>query len=65
MKIKNLLISFVTTFALVFIVNVIVIYLWNLIMHGQGAFNWGLSFTLAVIVGIVLPVMRAMMGKEK
>ena len=42
-----------------------VVYLWNLIAHGQGAFNWGLSFTFAVIVGIILPVTRAMMSKEK
>ena len=65
MKIKSLLIGFAITFAVVFVVNAIVVYLWNLIMHGQGAFDWGLSFTLAVIVGIVLPVIRAMTIKEK
>jgi len=65
MKIKNFLIGFVTTFAVVLVVNVIVVYVWNLVQYGEGAFNWGLSFTLAVIVGIVLPVTRAMMSKEK
>ena len=42
-----------------------VVYLWNLIAHGQGTFYWGLSFTLAVIVGIFLPVTRAIMSKGK
>ena len=65
MKIRDFLIRFAITFAVVFVVNAIVVYLWNLIAHGQGTFNWGLSFTLAVIVGIVLPVTRAMMSKEK
>ena len=65
MKIRDFLIRFAITFAVVFVVNAIVVYLWNLIAYGQGAFNWGLSFTLAVIVGIVLPVTRVMMSKEK
>ena len=65
MKIKRFLIHFVIVFAVTFVVNAIVVYLWNLIMHGQGAFDWGLSFTLAVIVGIVLPLIRAMTSKEK
>jgi len=65
MNIKKLLIGFVITFAVVLVVNIIVVYLWNLIMHGQGTFYWGLSFTLAVVVGIVLPVTRAMLSKEK
>lgn len=36
MKIKDLLIGFVTTFALTLVVAVIVTYIWNLIAHGQG-----------------------------
>ena len=65
MKIKEFLIRFVIVFAVVFVVNAIVVYLWNLIMHGQGTFDWGLSFTLAIVVGIILPLTRAMMSKEK
>jgi len=65
MKIKNLLIGFAITFAVSFVVNAVVVYLWNLIVHGDGAFNWGLSLTLAVILGIVLPVVSAMMSKRK
>ena len=65
MKIKRFLIQFVTIFALVFVINVIVVYLWNLIAHGEGTFDWGLSLTLAIVLGIILPIVRAMMSKEK
>ena len=58
MKIKQFLIRFVITFALVFVVNAIVVYLWNLIAHGQGAFDWETSFRFAIILGIVLPIIR-------
>jgi len=65
MKIKKFLIQFVIVFAVTFVVNAIVVYVWNLVQHGEGAFNWGLSFTLAVILGIVLPIIRTMTSKEK
>jgi len=65
MKIKDFLIRFAIIFALALIVNTIVVYLWNLIVHGEGAFNWGLSLTLAIVLAIVLPFTRAMMSKEK
>ena len=65
MKIKEFLIRFVIVFAVTFVVNAIVVYLWNLVRHGEGAFDWQLTFTLAIIVGIILPFTRAMASKGK
>ncbi len=65
MKIKRFLIQFVTIFALSFVTNTIVVYLWNLLRHGEGAFDWGLSLTFAIVLGIVLPIVMAKMSKEK
>ena len=65
MNIKKSVIGFAATFAVTLVVCAVVTYLWNLIVHGQGAFNWGLSVTLAVIVGIILPVTRAMMSRKE
>lgn len=65
MKIKEFLIKFVIYFSLVFVVNAIVIYLWNLVRHGEGAFNWATTFTLAIILGIILAVERARKSHEK
>ncbi|MBA7633664.1 hypothetical protein ES703_41235 [subsurface metagenome] len=65
MNIKRLLIDFVTTFALILVVAAIVTYLWNLTVHGQSAVDWETSFRLAIILGIVLPVARAMRSRKK
>ena len=40
MKIKELFIDFVTVFVVTFVVATIVSYLWSLIAHGAGAFDW-------------------------
>jgi len=42
------------SFAIAFIVNIIVVYLWDLFFHGQGTFNLGSSLTVALALGIVL-----------
>ncbi len=65
MKIKNLLIGFVTIFAVTLLVAAIVTYLWNLGFHGTAAIDWETSFRLAIILGIALPVHRTITSKEK
>ena len=65
MKIKSFLIGFVTTFAVTLVVAAIVTYLRNLIAHGQSAVDWETSFRFAIILGIALPVARAMTSKGK
>ena len=65
MKIKNLLIGFVTIFAVTLLVAAIVTYLWNVIGHGHSAVDWETSFRLAIILGIGLPVARAMTSRKK
>jgi len=65
MKIKKLLIGFATTFVVTLVVAAIVTYLWNLGVHGQSVVDWETSFRLAIILGIALPVHRAMTSKEK
>ncbi len=52
MRIKAFLIHFVVAFIVAFVINAIVIYLFNLIRYGDGAFNWGLSFYFGIICGI-------------
>ena len=64
MKIKRFLIHFVIIFALVFVVNPIVIYVWNIIRHGEGSFNWQTTFVLAIVLGIVLPLVGAWESKK-
>jgi len=47
---KKLLFSFV----IAFVVNIIVVYLWDLFFHGQGTFNLGFSLTTALALSVVL-----------
>jgi hypothetical protein len=56
MKVKDFLVYFAITFVVVFVVNAIVVYLYNVIVHGQGAFDWGTTFSLAIMLGIVFPL---------
>ena len=65
MKIKEFLISFIIMFAITFVVVTIVTYLWNLIAHGAGAFDWETSFRFAIIFGIIFPSMRVLDRKKK
>jgi len=65
MKIKELLINFVIMFTVTLVVTAIVTYLWNLIVHGAGSFDWETSFRLAIILGIVFPSMRLIEYKKK
>ena len=57
MKIKRFLINFLIVFTVALVVNVIVVYLWNLIAHGQGSFDWETPFRFAIILGIILPIL--------
>lgn len=65
MNIKKLLISFVTIFAVTLVVAAIVTFLYSLIVHGAGTIDWETSFRLAIILGIVVPVITAMRIREK
>ena len=47
---KTLWISFIVAF----IVNIIVVYLWDLFFHGQGTFNFGFSLAVALALSVVL-----------
>jgi len=70
---KDFLIRFGITFSVAFIatfiVNAIVVYLWNLTRYGEGAFEWERTFffaiTLGITLGIVLPLVRGWGSKEQ
>lgn len=65
MNIKELLLSFVTTFALTLVVAAVVSFLYSLIVHSTGTADWEHSFRLAFILGIILTWLRVREGKEK
>ena len=54
MKLKFDFKKFLISFIVAFIVNIIVVYLWDLFFHGQGTFNFGFSLTVALALSVVL-----------
>jgi hypothetical protein len=54
MKLRKLLVDFVTVFAITVIVSAFVTSLSNLIVHGESTVNWEASFRYAAIFSIVL-----------
>lgn len=58
MKIKRIIVDFLGTAALVFVVTAGVTYLYSLIVYGLGDIDWDTAFRLAIILGIVLTFTR-------
>lgn len=56
MNTKRVAQGFITYFILVFFVNMIVSFLYSLLMHGHGVADWESSLRFAIILGVVFPV---------
>jgi hypothetical protein len=64
MNIKRLLVSFVTVFALTFIVTGVVTLLWNLIFQGASTIDWETSSRFAIVFGIIFSWIEARRAKR-
>ena len=65
MNFKKVFINFIIGFAITLIVSGLVTYLYSLGFHETAKINWETSFQLAIILGIVFPVMEARKEKAK
>lgn len=52
MRKSEFLARFAFTFATAFVVNVLVVYLWDILAEGRGTFDWYRSLTIAFLIGI-------------
>jgi hypothetical protein len=52
MKKSGFLARFAFTFITAFVVNVLVVYLWDWLAEGRGTFDWYRSLTIALFIGI-------------
>ena len=64
MNIKNLIVEFVTVFTLALVAGSLVTFLWNFIGHGERIVDWGTSFSLAILLGIILTWKKSREIKE-
>jgi hypothetical protein len=47
------------TFLVALLVNVPVVFVWNLFWNGQGTVDWGASIAIAVTIAFVFPIVIA------
>jgi hypothetical protein len=60
MNSKNFIVRFIVTFAIVFTVNAIVIYFWNMAKKGSPPFQWGQALVIALFIGIIMSLTRGL-----
>ena len=65
MKIKKLVVEFVTVFAVALVTVAMVTFLWNIIGHGESTIDWETSFRFAIMFGIILTWAKSREIKEK
>ena len=56
---RDFLARFALTFATAFVVNMLVVYLWDLLAKGLGTFDWYRSLTIAFFIGIFVTLAYA------
>lgn len=61
---KRVAFAFVIVAPITLVVAAIVSLLYSLIVHGTGAIDWGSAIRLAIILGIVIPMVQEMHGGE-
>jgi Na+-driven multidrug efflux pump len=59
MNFKKALFSFVIGFAITLVVSSLVTYFYSLGFHETAKIDWETSFRLAIIIGIIIPVIEA------
>jgi hypothetical protein len=64
MDFKALAAGFVTIGLIAFVVNLIVAYLYTLLVHGTGVLEWETSTQMAFLLGIIIPIVREVEKKK-
>jgi hypothetical protein len=62
---KQYVIDFAVMFAVVFVVNLTVTFLYTLIVHGSGVIDWESAFRFGIMLGLILPWMRRREKKQR
>jgi hypothetical protein len=64
MNIKQYATDFAIMFAIVFVVNLAVTFLYTLIVHGSGVFDWESAIRFGIMLGLILPWVRRREKKQ-
>ncbi len=64
MNIRQYAMDFATMFAVVLVVNLIVTFLYSLLVHGSGVIDWDSAFRFGIMLALILPWMRRREKKQ-
>jgi hypothetical protein len=62
---RRFIIDVVSTFAVALAASAVVTFLWNLVFSGSPSVDWETSFRFAIILGVVLPLSQAVVGRGR
>jgi len=57
MKIKQFILEFFVFFGITFIVSIAVSYIYNILFHGAGKWEWVLAFRTALLFALIFPIL--------
>ncbi len=64
MSTRDLVVEFLTAFAIALVAGSLVTFLWNFIGHGESIVDWETSFSFAILFGIILTWKKSREIKE-
>jgi len=65
MRIKGFLIYFLKTYSVTLVVSAAVSYLYSLIVHGTGVFDWATAFRFGISFGLLFPLIREIDRRQR
>ena len=57
MRTTQFVIYFILAFSVTFIVNMVAVFIYNMLAHGHGGFDWEITFMFAFTMGLFFPIM--------
>jgi hypothetical protein len=64
MDMKKFFLGFIGYFSITLLVSIGVTFIWSLLFHSIATIDWETSFRLAIIFGIILPIIDARKKKN-
>ncbi|QQS37843.1 MAG: hypothetical protein IPM56_07840 [Ignavibacteriales bacterium] len=63
MAIKRFILRFIQVFALTFFVNAVIVYVYSIIVHGEGSFAFDTTILFSLTFGLVFAIMELLNRK--
>jgi hypothetical protein len=65
MRTAQFIIYFILSFSVTFLINVVAIFIYNILAFGRGGFNWEITFLFAFTLGLFFPIMDLILTSKR